>query len=185
MEYYKLSPASFAEQIGINRSNLTHLFSGRNQPSLDLAKKILNSYPEIKTEWLIMGVGEMMRSIEDTELNIKIQNEKKLYKEKSEPDLFTVDTLQQSNGKEPQDIPEPLITNVNAVESVVAYEDTIKEQIFDSREVEKNKFQIEEKPLKQKHLPSYPAPPIDSSRQTTKIVFFYSDSSFEIFHPSK
>ncbi len=55
----QVSHTQFAETIGINRSNLTHLFSGRNQPSLDLMKKILVAYPQVKTEWLIMGVGEM------------------------------------------------------------------------------------------------------------------------------
>lgn len=59
IEKLQLSQSQFAETIGINRSNLTHLFSGRNQPSLDLMKKILVAYPQIKTEWLIMGVGDM------------------------------------------------------------------------------------------------------------------------------
>ena len=35
--------------------------TGRNQPSLDVARKILAKYPEISTEWLIMGMGEMLR----------------------------------------------------------------------------------------------------------------------------
>ena len=62
MEYKQLTPAVFAEQLEISRSNLTHLFSGRNQPSLALAKKILETYPDINTEWLIMGVGEMVNA---------------------------------------------------------------------------------------------------------------------------
>jgi len=57
-----LSPAQLAERLDINRSNLTHLFSGRNQPSLDLVKKILHAFPEISTDWLIMGVGEMKKT---------------------------------------------------------------------------------------------------------------------------
>jgi len=61
MDKEQLSPAQLAERLDINRSNLTHLFSGRNQPSLDLAKKILHAFPEISTEWLIMGVGSMKR----------------------------------------------------------------------------------------------------------------------------
>ena len=39
MEYYQMSPTNFADTIDINRSSLTHIFSGRNQPSLDVAKK--------------------------------------------------------------------------------------------------------------------------------------------------
>ena len=61
MEHYEETPAGFAEKIGVNRSNLTHLFSGRNQPSLDFAKKVLTAFPEVSTEWLIMGVGKMIK----------------------------------------------------------------------------------------------------------------------------
>lgn len=61
MEYYEETPNSFAEKLGVNRSNLTHIFSGRNQPSLDFAKKVLKAFPEVSTEWLIMGVGNMIK----------------------------------------------------------------------------------------------------------------------------
>lgn len=65
----QVSHTQFAETIGINRSNLTHLFSGRNQPSLDLMKKILVAYPQVKTEWLIMGVGEMFTQDRSTSVS--------------------------------------------------------------------------------------------------------------------
>lgn len=63
MEYEQMSPANFADAIDINRSSLTHIFTGRNQPSLDVARKILKAFPEIRTEWLIMGVGQMLQEI--------------------------------------------------------------------------------------------------------------------------
>ena len=66
MEHYEETPASFAEKIGVNRSNLTHVFSGRNQPSLDFAKKVLVAFPEVSTEWLIMGVGKMIKNPDET-----------------------------------------------------------------------------------------------------------------------
>lgn len=65
MEYYEETPAGFAEKVGVNRSNLTHLFTGRNQPSLDFAKKVLTAFPEVSTEWLIMGVGKMIKDPEE------------------------------------------------------------------------------------------------------------------------
>jgi DNA-binding XRE family transcriptional regulator len=61
MEHFEETPNSFAEKVGVNRSNLTHIFSGRNQPSLDFAKKVLKAFPEVSTEWLIMGVGNMIK----------------------------------------------------------------------------------------------------------------------------
>ncbi|MDR2979140.1 MAG: helix-turn-helix domain-containing protein [Bacteroidales bacterium] len=61
-DYLGLSTAQFADKIGLNRSNLTHIYSGRNQPSLDVTKKILNTVKEINPEWLVMGNGEMFKS---------------------------------------------------------------------------------------------------------------------------
>jgi transcriptional regulator with XRE-family HTH domain len=50
------SPSSFADNIGIKRSNLSHVLSGRNKPSLDFLSKILNSYPSVNASWLVTGV---------------------------------------------------------------------------------------------------------------------------------
>jgi len=161
MEYYNLSPASFSEQIGINRSNLTHLFSGRNQPSLDLAKKILHCYPDIKTEWLIMGVGEMFRSNEDKELHKSRYPDKKVKIEISEPDLFCS--------------PSPQISTVG--ESHVEKQSSSSTQIINSREDEITEPPIVNKIVENERLPSYPI------LQVSKIVFFYSDNSFETYYP--
>jgi hypothetical protein len=36
--------------------------SGRNLPSLDMIMKILKTYPDINSEWLIQGVGQMFKT---------------------------------------------------------------------------------------------------------------------------
>ena len=74
IEYSQLSSAAFADNIGISRSGLTHLLTGRNQPSLDVARKILAKYPELSTEWLIMGMGDMMRNEELEPVKIVTEN---------------------------------------------------------------------------------------------------------------
>lgn len=65
-EYFGLTPTQFADKIELNRSNLTHIYSGRNHPSLDVAKKILNTFPEINSDWLIMGNGTMFKGQADS-----------------------------------------------------------------------------------------------------------------------
>jgi len=60
MEYSQMSTKAFADTIKLNPSSLTHIFNGRNQASLDVVKKILTAFPEINSEWLVMGVGEML-----------------------------------------------------------------------------------------------------------------------------
>ena len=36
-----LSPSRFADQIGIQRSGMSHILSGRNKPGFDFIEKIL------------------------------------------------------------------------------------------------------------------------------------------------
>lgn len=59
-----LTPSKFADEIGIQRSSMSHIMSGRNLPSLDLITKILNKYPDINSEWLLQGAGPMMKTIQ-------------------------------------------------------------------------------------------------------------------------
>ncbi len=48
-----LSPSKFADEIGVQRSSISHILSGRNKPSLDIVQKIIRRYPEIGTDWLL------------------------------------------------------------------------------------------------------------------------------------
>lgn len=54
-----LNSSKFAESIGVNRSNITHILSGRNKPSIDFLEKLIISFPNINTNWLISGIGKM------------------------------------------------------------------------------------------------------------------------------
>lgn len=49
------SPAEFSEKTGIQRPALSHIFSGRNKPSLEMVTKILTKFPHVNAEWLITG----------------------------------------------------------------------------------------------------------------------------------
>jgi len=55
-----LSSAQFADLIGVQRSSISHLISGRNKPSLEFIQKILNTFPEINTDWMLSGKGPIM-----------------------------------------------------------------------------------------------------------------------------
>jgi len=58
IDYYSESASSFAEKIGVQRSSISHILSGRNKPSLDFVLKILSSYPEVELYWLLNGKGD-------------------------------------------------------------------------------------------------------------------------------
>ena len=52
-----LTAAEFALRLGIQPSNISHLLSGRNNPSLDFVKKLKETFPEYSLEWIIFGRG--------------------------------------------------------------------------------------------------------------------------------
>lgn len=62
LDYYNLSASSFADKIGVQRSSLSHLLSGRNKPSLDLILKIVNEFPDVDLYWILNGKGDFPRS---------------------------------------------------------------------------------------------------------------------------
>lgn len=72
MEREGLTPSKFAETIGIQRSAMSHIISGRNNASLDVLLKILERFTYVDSDWLLFGKGEMTRNQPSTE-----------------PDLFT------------------------------------------------------------------------------------------------
>lgn len=58
IDYYGESASSFSEKIGVQRSSISHILSGRNKPSLDFVLKVMSSYPEVELYWLLNGKGE-------------------------------------------------------------------------------------------------------------------------------
>jgi len=52
MDFYGETSSSFAEKIGVQRSSISHILSGRNKPSLDFILKVLSSFPDVELYWL-------------------------------------------------------------------------------------------------------------------------------------
>lgn len=61
MDSEGLTASAFADLVGIQRSNVSHILNGRSGPSLDLLQKILTAFPHYNTDWLLMGRGEIRR----------------------------------------------------------------------------------------------------------------------------
>lgn len=55
MDSHKLNAGSFADRIGVQRSNVSHVLSGRNKPSFDFVEKLLVAFPRVSAEWLFTG----------------------------------------------------------------------------------------------------------------------------------
>lgn len=61
-DYYSLNASAFADKIGVQRSSLSHLLSGRNKPSLDFIMKILEEFPDVDLYWILNGTGTFPKS---------------------------------------------------------------------------------------------------------------------------
>lgn len=62
MEREKMNPSRFAEEIGIQRSALSHILNDRNKVSLEVVMKILGRFDYLNTDWLLFGKGAMTAS---------------------------------------------------------------------------------------------------------------------------
>lgn len=81
IDFYSETASSFAEKIGVQRSSISHILSGRNKPSLDFVMKVLHSYPEVELYWLMNGKGSFPNVIKTTEsLNVISPRAQKLPK---------------------------------------------------------------------------------------------------------
>lgn len=70
MEHEGMTPAQFADSIGIQRSAVAHFLSGRNNPSMGVLIKILKRFTYIDADWLLLGEGNMMRKNAISEPNL-------------------------------------------------------------------------------------------------------------------
>lgn len=58
-----ITARQFAEEIGIQPSGMSHILSGRNNPSLDFVMKVIRRWPEVNINWLMFGKGEMFSGV--------------------------------------------------------------------------------------------------------------------------
>ncbi len=61
LETQGMTATEFADRLGIQRSGLSHIMSGRNKASLDFVRKVLTAFPEVSPDWLIRGSGSLLR----------------------------------------------------------------------------------------------------------------------------
>lgn len=58
LELEQLTSSTLADMLGIQRSNISHLLSGRNKPSYEFISRFMLKFPNVNMEWLINGKGK-------------------------------------------------------------------------------------------------------------------------------
>jgi transcriptional regulator with XRE-family HTH domain len=93
------SSAQLAEEIGVQASGISHILSGRNNPSLDFILKMLEKYQFLSSDWLLFGKGSMykeprMQSLFDFDsVNSRDSNEQKTKTELIKPEIEYQDII--------------------------------------------------------------------------------------------
>lgn len=184
LEYSQMSTSAFADKIDISRSSLAHIFAGRNQPSLDVAKKILVAFPEISTEWLIMGMGNMLQSVPVQSVaqasatvpsDAPSPTQFDLFAGASESDTEDKSaTPSDSNSMESVDN-----ENINSSEASVLTQDLVQKPQIRAK-VRASETNISARESKRdRNINSR------GDKKVVQIVFFYEDRSFEVYTPSR
>ncbi len=61
MKQEGINSTRLAEMLGIQASGISHIMSGRNKPSFDFLVKLLQRFPQINPDWLLIDKGPMYR----------------------------------------------------------------------------------------------------------------------------
>lgn len=187
LEYSQMSTSAFADKIDISRSSLTHIFTGRNQPSLDVAKKILLAFPEISTEWLIMGMGNMLQSVQPQPSKPAAQATSEVSPntlEQAQFDLFAEVSEQSAHEEISSPLDADSVKDVGSEEvsaslsSVVEPEVVQKSQTRAKARTSETNISVRES-KRDRNFNSR------GDKKIVQIVFFYEDKSFEIYTPSR
>lgn len=58
-----ISQSHFADTIRVVRASVSHVLSGRNNPSYEFIRAIMLAYPDLNMEWLLLGKGKMYKEV--------------------------------------------------------------------------------------------------------------------------
>jgi transcriptional regulator with XRE-family HTH domain len=98
-----ISQAQFADSINVVRASVSHVLAGRNNPSYDFIKAIMDNYPQLNIEWLILGKGKMYKD------KLSAPAQEQAPKEDSEPGLLFTAFADEADELPPAETDIPLL----------------------------------------------------------------------------
>ncbi len=179
MKAKNITARQFAEEIGIQPSGMSHIMSGRNNPSLDFVSKVIRRYPEIDANWLLLGKGEMYTSAAPQPSPTLFSDEPTVEPAPvPEPQEIVVDApLPQRDNTDIQEIDAPLRDNPEPQEKAFPLLGNQKIQerngLIDYAEGGRLERTVESA-----------SPREDDGRRLERILFFYSDNTFQEYRPA-
>ncbi|MBL0737969.1 helix-turn-helix transcriptional regulator [Flavobacterium sp. GN10] len=111
LEYYGLNASAFADQIGVQRSSMSHLLSGRNKPSLDFVMKILEVFPDVDLYWILIGKGTFPKSNTEEKVETQKSSSPILSNQNMSKDLFSTIEINSEEEEKRENKKSPVLKN--------------------------------------------------------------------------
>ncbi len=158
-----ISPAEFADKIGVQRSSVSHVLNGRNYPSASFIQKMLMVYPQLNPRWLLLGDGEMtMTTVQSIPA----------------PSLFDF-----SSSKEVEIKPAAPISVEDMNDLATAPDSSIGKQNVSQKQPDKPSIEVVESQVKETIEKSAVTTEV-REREIDKIIILYKDKTFTSYSPS-
>lgn len=175
-----ITPAQMADEIGVQRSGISHILNGRNKPSLDFVHKLIKRYPDISINWIMFGEGPMMINNPDKNWKTQTEASKQVNQPPSEIDLFKPFDFDFKNKETETENDEIESSNEHdeSVQKIALQDDNKPDKKIPEGKVNTpatiNKISDTFSELKGKE-----------NKKITRIVIFYDDKSFTEYIPSE
>lgn len=174
LEILKMTPTQFSNSVGIQRSTLQHIISGRNEVSLKIVMAIHESYPDFNSDWLLYGKGEPFIG------NVPVSAE-------TQDDGYPLFSQVDSDDKSSPDVTDASNVNDNGVNGQNGFVNqeihtSVKaESDFSNVKGEKEK-EITGESVENKTVGSTFIPCVNTKAKNIKeIIVFFDDGTFETF----
>ncbi len=110
MESQHMTQQVFADYIGVGAATLSSIFNDRTRPTLNIVEAIKKKIPNINTDWLMFGSGDMYRADTDAPSTSEVPSP-----DTQRPSSLMLD-FDQTTSPTPQNVT-PQYTNSNSVKS--------------------------------------------------------------------
>ena len=185
----KISPAEFADKIGVQRSSMSHILNGRNYPSASFIQKMLIAYPLINSRWLMIGEGKMNTVPEKENLRPPAVPDNKNMPEPATGSEKQMNNIQNADNKNfadssPLEQESNVISNDRPDSSISELtnapgEKNVPDDVVTGTDSMKSKSDLNQS--------SQPLPPVifnHEEKEIEQILFFYKDKTFSLYRPS-
>ena len=156
MESQHMTQQVFADYIGQSPATLSSIFNGRTRPTLNIVEAIKKKIPNISTDWLMFGAGDMYLPDPGSQ---------------ADASLPQGDDLSSSEGMQNQ---QNLMLDFEASPSMMSPNSVPNPSLNNS--VKSTRAEIAPKEIKIVDKPQ---------RRITEIRIFYDDQTFDVFEPKK